>query len=135
LVFDNRRAKLLDGNRQAQGARVHSRSSVPGSGRVGPQGGDPQVIDLLRLIHTTKRKTVYTRCSIPLDIPIDELVTWNQLTGDRRLVDAPAECDDRGWDVLPLAPKELTRLLSALWSTKKAADPWIEKNPRRHIEI
>ena len=47
---------------------------------------------------------------MPLDIPIDELVTWNQLLGDRRLSDALAECDTRGWDALPLASKELTRL-------------------------
>jgi hypothetical protein len=26
-----------------------------------------QVIDLFRLVHTTKHKTVYTRCSIPTD--------------------------------------------------------------------
>ena len=35
-----------------------------------------QVIDRLRLIHTEKRKTVYILCSIPLNLPIDELVTW-----------------------------------------------------------
>jgi hypothetical protein len=91
----------------------------------------PQVLDLFRLGHTTKSKTVYTPCSIPLDIPIDELVTWNQLTGDRRLVDVPAECDDRGWDALPLAPKELTQLPPPLWCTKKAAETSIEKNPPR----
>jgi hypothetical protein len=55
-----------------------------------------QAIDRLRLIHSEKRKTVYILCSIPLDIPIDELVTWRQLTGDRRLSDALAECDARG---------------------------------------
>jgi hypothetical protein len=36
-----------------------------------------QAIDRLRLIHTEKRKTVYILCSVPLDIPVDELVTWN----------------------------------------------------------
>jgi hypothetical protein len=35
-------------------------------------------------------------CGIPLDIPMDELVTWKQLTGDRRLSDALAECDSGG---------------------------------------
>jgi hypothetical protein len=37
---------------------------------------------------------------------MDELVTWKQLTGDRRLSDALAECDERGWDALSLAAKE-----------------------------
>jgi hypothetical protein len=45
-----------------------------------------------------------------LNIPVDELVTWKQLIGDRRLSDAPAECDAKGWDAPPLAPWELSRL-------------------------
>jgi hypothetical protein len=47
-----------------------------------------QAIDRLRPIHTKMRKTVYILCNIPLDIPVDELVTWKQLIGDRRLSDA-----------------------------------------------
>jgi hypothetical protein len=88
-----------------------------------------QATDRLRLIHTEKRKTVYILCSVPLDIQIDELVTWKQLTGDRRLSEALAECDARGWDALPLAAKELARLFLDLWPTKKAAERWIAKNP------
>ena len=88
-----------------------------------------QAIDRLRLIHNEKRKTVYILCSIPLDIPIDELVTWKQLAGNRRLSDALAECDERGWDALPLAAKELSRLYPNLWATKKAAERWLAKNP------
>jgi hypothetical protein len=49
-----------------------------------------QAIDRLRLIHTKGRKTVYILCSIPLCLPVDELVTWRELTGDRRLKDALA---------------------------------------------
>jgi hypothetical protein len=41
-----------------------------------------------------------------MDILIGELVTWNQLTGDRRLSDALAEFDVKGWDALPLAAKD-----------------------------
>jgi hypothetical protein len=61
-----------------------------------------------------------------LDIPIDELVTWKQLTGDRRLSDALAECDERGWDALSLAAKELTRLfpnIQAKAFTLREVDP------------
>jgi hypothetical protein len=64
-----------------------------------------------------------------LNIPVDELVTWKQLIGDRRLSDALAECDAKGWDALPLAPWELSRLFPYLWGTPKAAERWIAKSP------
>jgi hypothetical protein len=88
-----------------------------------------QAIDRLRLIHNQRRKTVYILCSIPLGLPVDELVTWRELTGDRRLADALAECDMRGWNALSLAPKELNRLFPTLWETRKAAEHWVAKNP------
>jgi hypothetical protein len=62
-------------------------------------------------------------------IPIDELVTWRQLTGDRRLSDTLAQCDERGWAVLPLAARVLCRLLPNLWGSPKAAEGWPEKEP------
>lgn len=88
-----------------------------------------QAVDRLRLIHSKKRKTVYILCNIPLDIPVDELVTWKQLIGDRRLIDALAECDAKGWDAMPLAARELNRLFPKLWPTTKAAKRWGEKKP------
>ena len=54
---------------------------------------------------------------------------WKELTGDRRLGDALAECDAESWDALPLAAKELTRLFPNLWETAKAAERWTAKNP------
>jgi hypothetical protein len=62
-------------------------------------------------------------------MPIDELVTWRQLAGDPRLSGAPAECDARGWDALPLAAKFLCRLFPEQWRTEKAVERWIAKNP------
>ena len=67
--------------------------------------------------------------SIPLDIPVDELVTWRELVGDDRLTDAMAVCEENGWDALPLAPAEQTRLFPELWGTEKAAERWLSKNP------
>jgi hypothetical protein len=64
-----------------------------------------------------------------LDLPVDKLVTWKQLTGDRRLSNALAECDEGGWDALPLAARELCRLFPSLWATSKAAKRWLEKEP------
>ncbi len=82
-----------------------------------------------RLQREPNKKQARLNCiahlSIPLDLPIDELVTWKQLIGDRRLSDALAECDARGWDALPLATKEMSRLFPNLWATKKAAERWI----------
>ena len=52
-----------------------------------------------------------------------------QLTGDRRLSDALAECDERGWDALPLTAKEMSRLLASLWTTDKAAERWLAIDP------
>ena len=59
---------------------------------------------------------------------MDELLTWKQLIGDRRLSDALAECDARGWDAPPLAAKKLCWLFPHLWDTEKAAEHWARKN-------
>jgi hypothetical protein len=88
-----------------------------------------QAIDRLRLIHSARERTVFILCNIPLDIPVDELVTWRELVGSSRLADALAVCEENGWDALPLAPTELTRLFPELWGTEKAAERWLSKNP------
>ena len=51
------------------------------------------------------------------------------MVGDRRLSDALAECDEQGWDALPLAAKGMSRLFPHLWATKKSAERWLAKNP------
>jgi hypothetical protein len=130
-----RRYLMSDGRIKSESVSVHPDPRVQAVVEQAREAEMLQAIDRLRLIHATKRKTVYILCSIPLDIPIDELVTWAQLRGDRRLSDALAECDATGWDALPLAAKELTRLFPTLWPTKKAAERWIAKNPQRLVEI
>jgi broad specificity phosphatase PhoE len=124
-----RRYQMSNGTKKSGNVSVHPDPRVQAVVEQAREAEMIQAIDRLRLIHTEKRKTVYILCSIPLDIPVDELVTWKQLTGDRRLADALAECDERGWNALPLAAKELTRLFPALLNTKKAAERWIAKNP------
>jgi len=83
-----------------------------------------QAIDRLRLVHSARGKTVYILCSIPLDLPVDELVTWKQLVGDKRLMRALETCEENGWEALLLAAKELHRLFPELWRTRKAAEDW-----------
>lgn len=124
-----RRYRLSNGTTKPVNVAVHPDPRVQAVVEQSREAEMIQAIDRLRLIHNEKRKTVYILCSIPLDIPVDELVTWKQLIGDRRLSDALAECDERGWDALPLAAKQLSRLFPALWATKKAAERWIVKNP------
>ena len=53
----------------------------------------------------------------------------NFTAGDSRLADALAGCEENGWDALPLAAKQLTRLFRELWSTERAAENWRRKNP------
>jgi hypothetical protein len=124
-----RRYQMSHGAKKSGNVSVHPDPRVQAVVEQAREAEMLQAIDRLRLIHTERRKTVYILCSVPLDIPVDELVTWAQLRGDRRLIDALAECDERGWNALPLAAQELTRLFPALWNTKKAAERWIAKNP------
>jgi hypothetical protein len=120
---------MSDGTTRPGNVSVHPDPRVQAVVEQSREAEMVQAIDRLRLIHNEKRKTVYILCSIPLDIPVDELVTWKQLTGDRRLSDAMVECDERGWDTLPLAAKEMSRLFPDLWATTKAAKRWLEKEP------
>jgi hypothetical protein len=89
----------------------------------------------LRLIHNPRKKTVVILCNIPLDIPVDELVTWRELAGDGRLAGALEACEENGWEALPLAAKELTRLFPELWRTRKAAEDWARKIPLKRRVI
>jgi hypothetical protein len=120
---------MSDGTKKSGNVSVHPDPRVQAVVEQSREAEMIQAIDRLRLIHNKKRKTVYILCSVPLDLPVDELVAWKQLTGDRRLPDALAECDERGWDALPLATKQLHRLFSKLWTTETAAKRWLEKDP------
>jgi len=88
-----------------------------------------QAIDRLRLIHSERQKTVCILCNIPLDIPVDGLVTWRQLIGDNRLAQALETCEEKGWNALPFAAGELTELFPELWGTARAAERWLSRNP------
>jgi hypothetical protein len=126
---------MRDGSAKRVNVAVHPDPRVQAVVEQGREAEMLQAFDRLRLIHNEKRKTVYILCNIPLDLSVDELVTWNQLIGDRRLSDALAVCDERGWDALPLAPRELSRLFPNLWGSAKAVERWLAKNPQRLIEI
>jgi hypothetical protein len=120
---------MRDGGRRQVRVRVHPDRRVQAVVEQVREAEMVQAIDRLRLIHSARKKTVLILCNIPLDIPVDELVTWRELTGDGRLLKALETCDENGWEALPLAAKELTRLFPDLWLTRKAAEDWARKNP------
>ena len=120
---------MRDGSQQSVEVKVHPDPRVQAVVEQVREAEMVQAIDRLRLIHSPRRKTVYIPCNIPLGIPVDELVTWRQLAGDGRLTRALEACEENGWDALPLAAKELSRLLPELWRTRKAAEDWARKNP------
>jgi hypothetical protein len=79
---------MRDGSTKTTSVSVHPDARVHAVVEQGREAEILQAIDRLRLIHSERRKTVFILCSVPLDIPVDELVTWKQLIGDRRLSDA-----------------------------------------------
>jgi len=125
----HRSYRMRDGTRKFAKVKVHPDRRVQAVVEQIREAEMVQAIDRLRLIHTQREKTVYIMCNIPLDPPVDALVTWPELVGDGRLEVAMEECEEKGWDALPLAAKQLQRLFANLWATETAAKRWIEKNP------
>jgi len=66
-------------------------------------------------------------CNVPVDLPVDHLITWRQLVGDGRLTEALTLCEEKRWDALPLVPGELARLFPELWETEKAVERWLAR--------
>ena len=127
--YRERQYTMRDGTRRQVRVRVHPDRRVQAVVEQVREAEMVQAIDRLRLIHSEREKLVLILCNIPLAIPVDELVTWRQLTGDGRLLKALETCEENGWEALPLAAKELTRLFPELWRTRKAAEDWARKNP------
>jgi len=63
-----------------------------------------QAIDRLRLVRNDTPKQVYILCNIPLDIEVDELMTWRELTGSTLLNDF---LEENG--VVPTSRREIAR--------------------------
>jgi hypothetical protein len=124
---------MRDGSRRQVRVRVHHDRRVQAVAEQVREAEMVQAIDRLRLVHSEREKVVFILCNIPLDIQVDELVTWRELTGDGRLLKALETCEENGWEALPLAAKELTRLFPELWGTEKAAENWLRKNPPKSL--
>jgi hypothetical protein len=83
--YGAREYTLRDGTRQPAKVRLHPDPRVQAVVEQVREAEMVQAIDRLRLIHSPQKKTVYILCNIPLDIPVDELVTWRELAEDGRL--------------------------------------------------
>jgi len=75
---------MRDGSTQSVKVKVHPDRRVQAVVEQIREAEMLQAIDRLRLIHSPRKKTVVILCNIPLDIPVDELVTWRQLARDGR---------------------------------------------------
>jgi len=128
-----RRYLMRDGTTRPVNVSVHPDPRVQAVVEQIRKAEMVQAIDRVRLIHSPRKKTVVIHCNIPLDLPVDELVTWRALVGDGRLAQALEACEENGWEALPLAAKELARLFPELWRTRKAAEDWARKNPLNPI--
>jgi hypothetical protein len=82
---------LPDARRKHEASERRRSPRPPRSRRSWSRAGKPRLSRPLTDCGSFTAKSVYILCNIPLDLPVDELVTWNQLTGDRRLSDALAE--------------------------------------------
>jgi len=76
-----------------------------------------QAVDRIRLIHNTVQKTVILLSNIPLDIDVDQLMTWDELMHGDRFDQAMANTSG----VLPLNARWLANQYPALWATENAA--------------
>ena len=81
------------------------------------EGESTQVIDRLRLIHTSQPKRVIVVSNIPLDIEVDQLIPFHELARQTRLERAMSELNG----VVPLNPEWLSGRFPHLWETAAAA--------------
>jgi hypothetical protein len=102
--YRQRQYSMRDGSRRQGRVRVHPDRRVQAVVEQVREAEMVQAIDRLRLIHSPREKMVFILCNIPLDLPVDELMTWRELAGDDRLEQTLALCEEKGWDTLPLAP-------------------------------
>jgi hypothetical protein len=92
------------------------------------EGGMTQAIDRLRLIHNTEPKDVFILSSIPLDMEVDRLVTWEELAGNHRLNKVLDTCAAAGLEAVPLTPTWLVE--KKLFQNPKSAENWL-----RHSQV
>jgi len=88
-----------------------------------------QAIDRLRLIHCEGVKRVILLSNLPLDIDVDQLLTWDELMNGGRFDQALAASGA----VLPLAADWLAKRFPTFWATKDAAKKDVQRVIKRGL--
>lgn len=82
-----------------------------------------QAIDRLRLVHAENPKEIILLSNIPLDVEVDELLTWTEIMQGSPFADALSQTAG----TLPLTPEWLAKRFPLLWKTRGAAKDDVKK--------
>ena len=118
-VRERRGYRMRDGSRRGVEVQVHPDPLVQAVVEHYREGDSLQAVDRLRAIHG-EDKTVFVVSNVPLDLTVDELVTWDELVPDELAVMVA-----RG--AIPQHPADLAVLHPDLFSTRKAAQHWLDR--------
>lgn len=117
-----REYQMRDGSRVKGKCSAHLDARVQAVIEQVREAGMIQMIDRLRLLHNREPKEVVILCSIPLDIEVDRLVTWEELAGNQRLNKLLDMCAAEGLAAGPLTPSWLAERKQ--FRDAKSAENW-----------
>jgi len=105
--------RMRDGSIRTEKVSVYPYSKAQKLVELGRERETLQAIDRLRLVRNDTPKQVYILCNVPLDIEVDELMTWRELTGSTLLNDF---LEENG-----AVPVTVRGVATALGTTERAA--------------
>jgi len=110
--------RMRDGSVQTAKVSVYPHSKGQKLVELGRERETLQAIDRLRLVRNDTPKQVYILCNIPLDIEVDELMTWRELR-DFKHIGAHLE----KYGAIPVSVREMARMLKiSEWEARKALE-------------
>ena len=118
-VREKRGYRMRDGSRRGVEVPVHLDPLVQAVVEHYREGESLQAVDRLRAIHG-EDKTVFVVSNVPLDLTVDQLVTWGELVPDELAVMVA-----RG--AIAQHPADLAALYPDLFPTPKVARHWVER--------
>lgn len=127
LLMEVRGYTMADGSEVGVDVPVHPDARVQSLLEQVREHESTQAIDRLRLVHSSREKLVVVLSNVPLDIPVDALLTWGELVHGTRVEQALDASDV----VLPLEPKWLATNFSGLWKTAGAAKKDVQQATKK----
>ena len=123
---------MADGSGCAIEAAAHPDPRIRELQKQGREYGARQSFERLRLANATERKRVVMASAVPIPgLPVDRLVTWQELAPDR-LEAAIAEAAQRG-AVLRLSAAGLAQDAPETFPTAKAAEQWLARDGKNAV--